>query len=252
LDERFLVTPAVAIEKSSEQVVSMSREACKCLELSFELTESFNVKKAEEIKNGEILVDEYEDRLGSYLLKTSNEIILERENREITKLLRIIGDIERISDHAVNISESASEMNEKGVVFSEDAKTELKIMIDAVREIVYVSFECIKTNDCEKATLVEPLEQTIDHICNSIKDRHIQRLQKNLCTTEQGFILTDILTDLERVADHCSNIAGYIIVLSKHNSLEMHRYLKEYRKDNEDFNKKYHYFSQKYKLPPKR
>lgn len=252
LDERFLVTPAVAIEKSNELVISMCKEAQESLEMSFELIERFNSKKAEEIKAKEILVDEYEDKLGSYLLKVSNEIILERENREITKMLRMIGDIERISDHAVNISEAAAEMSEKGASFSENAKRELKIMIDAVREIVGLSVECVKTNDCEKAALVEPLEQTIDSLCNSIKDRHIQRLQKKLCTTEQGFILTDILTDLERVADHCSNMAGYIIELSKHNSLEMHRYLNEYRKENEDFNKKYLYFSQKYKLPPKR
>ena len=252
LDERFLVTPAVAIEKSNEQVISMGREALKSIELSFGLIESFDVHKAEEIKAKEMLVDEYEDTLGSYLLKVSNEIILERENREITKLLRMIGDIERISDHAVNISESALEMNEKGVVFSESAQKELKIMIAAVREIVELSLECIKTNDCEKVALVEPLEQTIDHLCNSIKDRHIRRLQKNLCTTEQGFILTDILTDLERVADHCSNIAGYIIELSKHNSLKMHRYLKECRKENEDFDKKYMFYSEKYELPQER
>ena len=252
LDERFLVTPAVAIEKSNEQVISMYREAYEGLALSCELIESFNIQRAKVVKAKEMLVDEYEDKLGSYLLKVSNEIILERENREITKMLRMIGDIERISDHAVNISESALEMNQKGASFSEYALKELKTMIAAVNEIVELSFECIKTNDIEKATFVEPLEQTIDELCDAVKTRHIRRLQKNLCTTEQGFILTDILTDLERVADHCSNIAGYIIEMSRHNSMEMHRYLREYRKESEDFSQKQLYFSQKYKLTPER
>ena len=252
LDERFLATPSVAIERSNETVITMGQTAIDSFIIACNSLSSYSAKDAQDIKNKEILVDEYEDKIGTYLLKISEESILESENREINMLLHMIGDFERISDHAVNILESAEEINDKKIRFSDDANAELYVLINALKEITELSFNSIKERDSDKAYAVEPLEQVIDKLCEEIKSRHIVRLQRNDCTIEQGFILTDILTNLERVADHCSNIAGCFIELSRHNALEMHNALNEYREGDENFKSKYDFYAKKYELTPKR
>ena len=248
LDERLIATPSVAIERSREATLKMTKMSVEALKLSCSLIEKYDEKSAQKVKEYENITDEYEDRLGTYLVRISEESILENEKLETTKLLHMIGDVERISDHAVNISESAEEMNDKKIDFSEKACGELAVLIGAVREITEMSYEAINTENYELAATVEPLEQVIDGLRDEIKRRHIARLQNGECTIEQGFVLTDILTNLERVADHCSNIAGCFIEMSKYNALDMHRYLKEYRTEKGDFDKLFEQYNEKYAL----
>ncbi|MBR4014439.1 MAG: Na/Pi cotransporter family protein, partial [Clostridia bacterium] len=168
--------------------------------------------------------------------------------KETTKLLHMIGDFERISDHAVNIAESAEEMHDKKITFSESAQKELKVLVSAVLEITDITYRAVNEDDYALAATVEPLEQVIDTLRDSIKKRHIIRLQNSECTIEHGFILSDILNNLERVADHCSNIAGCYIEMSKHNALDLHKYLKDYRDKEEHFDTLFNEFSKKYTL----
>ena len=221
--------------------VSAIEDACR-------LVNEYDEKNAEKVKKYEGITDEYEDRLGTYLVRISEESILETEKIETSQLLHMIGDIERISDHAVNIAESADEMNDKNISFSDNAKAELSVIISAVNEITLISYEAIKNQDYALAASVEPLEEVIDDLRDEIKKRHIERLQRGECTIEQGFVLTDILTNLERVADHCSNLAGCFIEMSKYNAMDMHDYLKKYRAQESDFEKLFAEFSKKYSI----
>ena len=172
----------------------------------------------------------------------------EADNHEVSKLLHMIGDFERISDHAVNIVESADEVTSKGLAFSEDAKKELGVMISAVSEILDLSLEAFKNNDLEKAYSVEPLEQVVDMLKLQLKSAHVNRLRKNECTIEMGFVHSDLLTNLERVSDHCSNIAACMIE-SAHNSFEMHEYINELNNNHSDiYNQKFAEYKKKYNI----
>ena len=248
LDEHLIATPSVAIDRSREAVIRMAELSLRSVDLSCALIWSYDERYAQKVRDMENMTDEYEDRLGTYLVRISEESILDTEKKEATKLLHMIGDIERISDHAVNIAESSEEINDKRISFSLSAREELCVLVEAVKEINQLSFCAICENDLESAAMVEPLEQVIDGLRDEIKRRHIGRLQRGECTIEQGFVLTDILTDLERVADHCSNLAGCYIEMSRRNAMDMHKYLKEYRNDNSVFDDLFRRYSEKYAL----
>ena len=248
LDEHLIATPSVAIDRSRDAVLKMAGISNRSIDVSCALLWNYDEKDAQKIRDWENMTDEYEDRLGTYLVRISEASILDTEKKETTKLLHMIGDIERISDHAVNIVESAEEISDKEISFSPSARRELEVLIQAVGEINHLSYQAISNNDFESAAMVEPLEQVIDGLRDEIKRRHIHRLQNGECTIEQGFVLTDILTDLERVADHCSNLAGCYIEMSKHNAMDMHRYLKEYRSKGGEFDKLLREYSEKYAL----
>ena len=247
-DERLIATPSVAIERSREATLKMAGISVSAIDDACGLLEKYDEKTVEKIEKYETITDEYEDRLGTYLVRISEESILEEEKKEASQLLHMIGDIERISDHAVNIAESADEMNDKKITFSDNAKAELSVIVSAVKEITQISYEAIKNQNYELAATVEPLEEVIDGLRDEIKKRHIERLQRGECTIEQGFVLTDILTNLERVADHCSNLAGCFIEMSKHNAMDMHDYLKKYRTQESDFETLFARFSEKYSI----
>ena len=248
LDERLLETPSVAIENARRVVCKMSELAVGSLKKAIGLFEKYDSKIAEEIKSEEEKIDAYEDELGSYLVKLSARPMSEIESADTTKFLHMIGDFERISDHAVNIMESIVEIKEKDVVFSDYANADLKIMCEAVNEIVTITENAFVNSDYEKASLVEPLEQVIDGLRDQIKLRHTLRLQKSLCSIELGFILSDVLTNLERVSDHCSNIAGCLIEMAKNEKLDIHNYLHGVKEEDKGFSDKYNEYVKKYAL----
>ena len=185
--------------------------------------------------------------IGSYLVNLSSASILEEEGRQITKQLHVIGDLERISDHAVNIAQSAQELAEKGIRFSDTAQREIDVMIDAVSEMVRLTFGAFFQNRMEEALMVEPLEQVVDDLRDKIRYHHVLRLQRNECAIEHGFVLSDLLTDLERIADHCSNIAGCMIELETFKSLEMHQYTRQATKDK-NYEVNFEKWSAKYRI----
>ncbi len=251
LDERLLDTPSVALENAKIVLMQMSSLATGSLKKSHSLLDNFDQKKADEIAKEEKLVDVYEDELGSYLVKLSSRPITEHEGADVTKYLHMIGDFERISDHAVNIMESVLEMKDKGVVFSDYAKDELGIMLSALDEILTITDESFAKSDYKQASLVEPLEEVIDNLRDQIKYRHTKRLQNNLCSIENGFILSDIITNLERVSDHCSNIAGCLIEIGQKEKLDLHSYLHDIKQEDESYAEMEKLYKQKYALAEK-
>ena len=251
LDERLLDTPSVALENAKIVLMQMSALSTGSLKKSLSLLDNFDQKKADEIAKEEKLVDVYEDELGSYLVKLSSRPITEHEGADVTKYLHMIGDFERISDHAVNIMESVLEMKDKGVVFSDYAKDELNIMLSALDEILTITDESFTNSDYKQAALVEPLEEVVDGLRDQIKYRHTKRLQNNLCSIENGFILSDIITNLERVSDHCSNIAGCLIEIGQKEKLDLHSYLHDIKQDDESYAEMEKLYKQKYALAEK-
>lgn len=248
LDERLLATPAIAIERANEVAAKMAQISVDAMRMSIKLFDSYDKKTAQLVRDYEDKADKYEDMLGSYLIKLSSRSMSESESHSVTKLLHILGDFERISDHAVNVVESAEEMLDKQIEFSDEAKAELKTLCSAVLEILDLAEKSFIENDISAANTVEPLEQVVDYLRDEIKRRHIKRLQNSVCSIEHGFVLSDILTNLERVADHCSNIAGCVIEISQHDALDMHEYLKEVKKDGAGFKRMYANYMKKYSL----
>ncbi len=249
LDERLLDTPSVAIERCQTVTNKMAEIAIGSLVRSASLLDSFDTKAAEVINAEEDKVDIYEDVLGSYLVKLAARDMSESESAQVTKLLHMIGDLERISDHAVNVAESAEEIKDKGIAFSDEATAELNTLRSAVEEICALTREALESEDMEKAGLIEPLEQVVDDLKDTIKLHHTIRLSKSLCSIELGFILSDLLTNFERVSDHCSNIAGCLIEMSRHESLDLHSYLHEVKKGGKEYDKLYKKYSEKYSIP---
>ena len=248
IDERLMDVPAVAIEQCHNVVCKMAGIANQSLKESLILAGAYDKDLAAKIVADEDKVDRYEDMLGNYLVKLSNRA-LSNEDRAITaELLHLIGDFERISDHAVNILESVEEMREKKVNFSEEAQAELTVMGSAVFEILDLAYEAFCHDDLAKARQIEPLEEVVDRLKEKLRFRHIQRLQKGECTIEMGFVLSDMLTNLERVADHCSNVAGRIIERHSRN-FGMHNYTDNIRETYKDFEVMYEMYKAKYKLP---
>ncbi|MDD7307764.1 MAG: Na/Pi cotransporter family protein [Eubacteriales bacterium] len=248
LDERLLITPSVALERAEAVTADMADAAVSSIKTAMPLLNIYDAPTAKKVRKYEKDADVYEDAIGSYLVKLSNEDISETENHKITKLLKLIGDFERISDHAVNIVESAEEINSKHIEFSDEAKHEVSILKEAVFEITDLAYGAFIDNDLDKASLVEPLEQTIDILVEQIKLHHILRLQKSECTIDHGFVLSDILTNLERTADHCSNIAACITEISENASFDMHKYLGDIRNDTDEFKSNFKMYKNKYSL----
>ena len=248
LDERLMNTPAFAVQRATEVTAVMAEISTSALLKSLDVCEKYDAKLADEIRELENKADILEDALGTYLVKVSALSIDESDSKQITKLLHIIGDFERISDHAVNILESAEEIKEKKIEFSKDAQRELSVLRGATREILNAANTAYVKNDLERAADVEPMEQVVDDLRDRIKLNHILRLQKSECTIELGFVLSDLLTNFERVSDHCSNIAGCIIEISAYAALDMHKYLADVKHGSERFDEKYKEYKKKYSI----
>ena len=245
LDERLLATPAIALECAHKLTFDMAKIATDALVNSINCLSIYDKSKAEIIREAEDNTDHLEDVIGSYLVKLSAKQLNEGEGATASMLLKAIGDFERISDHAVNILESAEEMGEKKIVFSDVAKMEMESLANATLEIVDISYNAFINGNVDNAILVEPLEQVIDRMKELLRTRHIDRLRVGDCGIEVGFVWNDLITNLERVADHCSNIAGCVIDLKDHN-MNLHESLKSLKSDNEFYREKYNEYSQKY------
>ena len=248
LDERFLAMPGFAVDKSNSLVNKMIEITRDAVKDATAMINSFDPAKVEPLTEAESEVDRYEDKLSTYLVKLSAKDLTELDSRQVTQLLHVIGDVERISDHSVNILEVAQEMNDKGISFSPQAQKDLDVFIKAVCDIMDLTADAFVNNDLEAAKLVEPLEQVIDKLKTQIKAGHIERLKEGHCTVEYGFILADILTNCERVADHCSNIAVCMLEL-EHGSFDTHEYLSHVKEDGEnDFSRRFADFKKKYSI----
>ena len=249
LDERLLKTPSVAIEQCRNVCIRMARLTQETLKESMEVVTKYDAKKCTEVIDNENAIDIYEDKIGSYILKISSKDLSENDSKIVSSMLHTIGDLERISDHAVNIVEAAEEMHSKKIKFSEQALREIPVIINAVSEILDMSINAFVNNDVTLAKDVEPLEDVIDQLRSDLKTRHIERLRNGKCTIELGFILQDLLTNFERVSDHCSNIAVYLIQISD-NSMDTHEYMNELKKlDRSEFMDEFNDYKSKYILP---
>ena len=247
LDRRLIATPAAALQQCRTVTASMAETSLLSIKNAFSLLNGYDDKLDKKVREEEDAVDIYEDELGSYLLELSAKDMSGRDSVEVTKILHLISDLERLSDHAVNIAESAKEMHLKKLAFSDAARSEIDVLIRAVGEILDTALHSFKYNSVETAVKVEPLEEVIDRLQAQIKLRHIGRLQRGECTIELGFILTDLLTDIERIADHCSNIAGCVIEIS-HHSLGMHSYTHSLKSGNADYEKAVRDYSEIYAI----
>jgi len=245
LDERLLATPAVALERCNSFAIDMAGLAVESLKNSIKCLVNYSPELAAEVREAEDKTDHYEDIIGTYLVKLSALQISNRESRYAAKLLHAIGDYERISDHAANLVESAEEMKEKNLKFSDAAIAELKNLADATIEILDLSYDAFIDNDLEKAMSVEPLEQIIDRLKFMMRMSHTERVQQSQCSIETGFVWSDILTNLERTSDHCSNIAGCVIDTHRHN-MNLHESLRAMKEDNPEYKARYEELAVKY------
>lgn len=215
LDPRFLEKPAFAVEQSRNAAIKMAQESQLALCTALKLVERYTQEDAKYVENMESKVDRYEDELGTYLVRLSHKDISETDSHDLSIMLHCIGDFERISDHAVNLMESAAELHKKGLNFSKDAKADMKVLGRAVLDIVQLAYRVFEERNVALAQKIEPLEEVIDELSKEVKRRHVQRLRNGECTIEMGFILSDIVTSLERVADHCSNIGVCVTQVSE-------------------------------------
>ena len=246
LDERLLATPSIAIGECKKVADDMAELSKKNILTALELLTNYSPKVETEVRENEEIIDKYEDKLGSYLVKVSQKSLREADSHEVSNLLHTIGDFERIGDHAVNLLSNAEEISSKKVVFSPGAQKELGVAVAALREILENTVSAFVHEDLELAKGIEPLEQVIDRIKRVLKSRHIERLQKGECTIEMGFIFSDIITNIERVADHCSNIAVCMIQVAD-DSFKTHEYLNNVKSNGEnDFNERYRKYKEKY------
>ena len=245
LDDRLLVTPAIALECAHKLTCEMAEISTGALKSSIECLTQYDKNKAEKIREIEDKTDHLEDVIGTYLIKLSTKQLNENEGTLASMLLKAIGDFERISDHAVNILESAEEMRDKGIVFSDSAKTEMDSLSAATAEITEMSYLSFINEDAQKATLVEPLEQVIDRMKELLRTRHIDRLRMSECSIEAGFVWSDLITNMERVSDHCSNIAGCVID-TKEQNMNLHESLKTLRSDSPVYRSMYTAYTKKY------
>lgn len=249
LDKRLLNTPSVAIEQCKNVAFKMAKLTKKTLLMSLGLVTKYDKETAQEVVDNENTIDLYEDNIGSYILKISSKDLSVNDSQIVSNLLHTIGDLERISDHAVNIMEAAEEMHTKKVRFSPAAEEEVGIMIKAVTEILEMSISSFTSFDVALAKEVEPLEDVIDGLRTELKNRHVKRLRDGVCTIELGFILQDLLTNFERVSDHCSNIAVCLIQI-KENSMDTHEYMNELKRlDKSEFMDEFNQYKAKYMLP---
>lgn len=247
LDERLLSTPALAIDRCRALTVEMASLSVEALGDSLKCLFDYSAEKAKGIREDEDKTDHYEDILSSYLVKVSRYEISNSDSREAAMLLKVIGDCERISDHAVNILESAEEMREKDIVFSGKASEEMKNITNAVSEIINLAYLSFVNNSVEIALTVEPLESVIDKLKEQLRVNHILRLQQGECSIDAGFVWSDLLTNLERTSDHCSNIAGTVIDVANHN-MNLHESIRTLKSDSESYKREYEAYCEKYAI----
>ncbi|MBQ8315045.1 MAG: Na/Pi cotransporter family protein [Lachnospiraceae bacterium] len=248
LDERFLETPALAVEHCKVVANHMAEIAKEALDCSLELLKEYDEKTAKRVFELESEADRFEDHLGQYLVQLSSKDLSVSDSATLSMLLHSIGDMERISDHAVNITEAAEEMHQKKMTFSTEAEKEIATFSDAVREILRLSIESFIKEDGKEAVLVEPLEEVVDDLRDELKNRHVNRLREGKCTIELGFVLSDLTTNFERVADHCSNIAACLIQTGEHD-FEMHKYIHKLAKgEDTPFHERYMEYRKQYRL----
>lgn len=247
LDERLLVTPAIALERCRNVTCEMAQIAIDGMKEGIRSLYDYSDKLAESIREKEDRTDHYEDILGTYLVKLSRKELSENDSRDVTKLLKLISDFERIGDHAVNVLESAEEMREKEISFTDAAGSELQVLGDAVIEILDLSMTSFMENNLDAASKVESLEQVIDGLKEQMRTRHILRLQQGGCSIDAGFVWSDLLTDLERVSDHCSNIAGCVIEITN-DDLKTHESLRDFRNYSIEYKENFENYLRKYAL----
>ena len=248
LDERFLKHPPLAVEQSRMTINAMARKAHENITDAMLLLHEYTEEGAKKVEQDEDLVDRYEDKIGTYLMKLNLSELDPRENERVSEYLHTLSDFERISDHAMNIRQVAQEKHDKKITFSESGEHEMDMLTGAVSEILDLSFSAFIEENLDKAYRVEPLEELIDVLCDELKRRHVERLQKGICSLEIGFVFNDLLTNFERVADHCSNIAVAMIELNQ-DEFQTHDYinnLKELRSHN--FDRLYAQYAEKYKV----
>ncbi len=247
LDERLLVTPSIAIAECENATNKLANLAKEALVLAIDTSKNYNEDNVNEVIKLEDTTDQYEDKLGTYLVKISSKTLSDADSKKVSKMLHAIGDFERLGDHAVNIVKVAQELHEKKLKFSDQAQHELSVLTGALTEILDLTTEAYNNNDVDTAKRVEPLEQVIDQLVAAIKAQHIQRLQAGSCSIEMGFILSDLLNNYSRVSDHCSNVAVAIIEIA-HNTFDTHQYLNNVKYSSSSFNDIYENFSAKYYL----
>lgn len=245
LDERLLVTPSVALEQAHKVVCEMAELSVTAFKKSLNMLTKYDKDVAEEIIEAENKADSYEDVLGTYLVKLSGKNLSDSDSEEVSKLLKAIGDFERISDHSINVLESAEEIKSKNIELTPDAKKELAGMCEAVSEILTISYNAFINNDVTLAKKVEPLEQVVDELKSILRNQHIKRLKQGECSIEAGFVWADLITNLERTADHCSNVAVCVIDASEHN-MNVHQAISNMKKGNAYFDEKYAQYAEKY------
>ena len=247
LDELLLRSPSVAVGESFHVSKDMCRQAHEILQLAIGLFDRFDETAEQRILQMEDSLDNFEDKLGTYLVKLSSQALSSEDSQVVSKILHAIGDFERLGDHACNLVKVAREIHEKQVSFSPNATREIKVLTDAIQEILNITACAYDGDSVELAAKVEPLEQVIDRLTVQIKNNHVKRLQRGACTIEGGFILADLLNNYERISDHCSNIAVAIIEV-EHNSFDTHKYLNGVKYGNSVFNEIYDSFDKKYAL----
>ena len=249
LDERLLATPPLALQQCRAVAEEMAACAAEALNRGLDAFSAYTPELAEGIRRDEKRCDRYEDALGTYLVRLSTQQMGAAESEEATELLKTIGDFERISDHAVNVLESAEELRTKGLTFSKTAQRELDVLSKAVRDILTLALRAFREKDMDAAGQVEPLEQVIDDLKEQMRTRHILRLQQGQCSIETGFVWCDLLTDLERTSDHCSNIAGCVIDAAQHD-LNLHETLRSVRHSDGAYRQRLDTCAEVYRLPP--
>ncbi len=247
LDERLLATPAVALQRCHSLTAEMAKISHAALQKSILSLSSYTPELAEEIRADEEKSDHFEDILSTYLVKLSNKRLTEKESGEVTKLLKMIGDFERLSDHSVNIVESAEEMKEKDLHFTPQAEKELSVITAAISEILDLTLNAFLKDDVDVASKVEPLEQIIDDLKEALRTQHIRRLQGGNCSIEAGFVWSDLLTNIERCSDHCSNIAGCLLEMNR-DEMNLHEALRHFRVESPEYQANLRYYSEKYSL----
>ena len=247
LDERLLLTPTLALRQCRVKETEMANRAARALKSSIEAVAEYRNELAESVRKDEKMCDRYEDMLATYLVKIGSERLADSDSEEANMLLKLLGDFERISDHAVNIVESAEEIKSKKITFSKQAVKEFDVISSAVNEILVLAVDSFVNNDRKKASDVEPLEQVIDAIKEKMRTNHVMRMRSGECSIEMGFVWSDILTNFERVSDHCSNIAGCVIDAADHN-LNLHETLDKVKNNDKEFEEKYRFYVEKYSI----
>ena len=247
LDERLLKAPALALERCRVLMDEMAKASLDSISESLSSLGKYTDDVARSIQEKEDLTDHYEDVMGTYLVKLSATKIGSDESIKAAEYLKLISDFERIADHSVDVMNSSLEMKEKGIDFTNEAEGELSVMVGAINEITRLAYDAFVNGDLDCAFKVEPLEQVVDYLKEEIRTRHIRRLQKGNCSIEAGFVLNDLLTGMQRVSDHCSNIAGCVIDADM-NNLNLHQTLNEYKHNSREFSEAFESFKKKYSL----